>query len=222
MHPFKLVRSKRKTLALIIEPDATLTIRAPHRLAMNRIVASIEERLSWIQEKILERKKTLGVVAQGFETGNQFLYLGKRYPLFIQEKTTMGLVFSDERFVLSSTLQKKAKQYFTHWYTIQATRIILERVSYWKERMHSQTEGVKISKAQTRWGSCTHDNKLFFSWRLVLAPLEIIDYVIVHELAHTKYKHHKATFWKHVSVYYPHFKTAKQWLAKYGPTLTLP
>jgi predicted metal-dependent hydrolase len=108
---------------------------------------------------------------------------------------------------------------FEAWYKQQARQALTERVAL-RAAFHMLTvSGVRISSARTRWGSCSSRGSLSFTWRLVLAPLEVIDYVIVHELAHLRVRNHSPEFWKEVGRMMPDYAQRKQWLKDNGRML---
>jgi len=112
-------------------------------------------------------------------------------------------------------------QAFEQWYKAQALKVLSERVRYYAAKHGFQPGRIRISSARTRWGSCSSKGTLSFTWRLVMAPLEVIDYVVIHELVHLKVKNHSKTFWGSVAALMPDYKKYVAWLKKNGSFLTL-
>jgi predicted metal-dependent hydrolase len=110
---------------------------------------------------------------------------------------------------------------FTQWYKEQAYEVIEKRVNVFSYQYGFSPRQVKISSARTRWGSCSPNGTLNFSWRLVMAPLEVIDYVVVHELAHLHVKDHSSRFWQEVEKIMPDYKDRRKWLRIHGEKLSL-
>jgi len=215
-----LVRSKRRTMALIVEKDGSLTVRAPKRATLKEIQAFVDEKSRWIvrtQEKV---KSIAPILEKRFEDGEIFLLLGTEYPLKLVKPQRPALKF-DNGFALGVTAQKRGKQVFTRWYKEQAYTIITKRVENFSEQHGFAPKQVKISSAKTRWGSCSADGTLNFTWRLVMAPLEVVDYVVLHELAHLRIKNHAPRFWKFVESLDADFKSHRKWLRLHGDKLTL-
>jgi predicted metal-dependent hydrolase len=102
-----------------------------------------------------------------------------------------------------------------------AKTIVLEKIEYWSEKMRISYKNVRLSSARTRWGSCTHQNTISINWRLSLLPMELLDYVIIHELAHVKEKNHSSKFWDIVHKDCPDFKTLRKKLKSFGQILRL-
>ena len=208
----RLVRSKRKTLALIVEADGSLTVRAPLRMKD----ADIRD---WIKRKQAQVRKDAPRPRE-FVDGENFLFLGKGYPLRIIPRGKPALVL-DESFRLTNSAQAKAESVFTAWYKKQARKILTERVTYFAQAHDFRVKKIRISSARTRWGSCSTKGTLSFTWRLVMAPLEIIDYVVVHELCHLRVMNHSREFWALVEDLLPGYKARRAWLKKHGGILKL-
>lgn len=219
---YQLVRSKRKTIALIIQPDGTLVVRAPLRLANKQIQAIVEDKADWIQRKqnemlVLQAQKPV----RSFSEGATFLYLGQAYPLHLVDKGQARLSLRGNAFYLRQDAQAQARKHFETWYQTQARQIFAQRVAHYAASSGLQPKEIKLSAARTRWGSCSSRGVVRLAWRLVLAPLAVIDYVVAHELAHLAVHNHSAQFWVKVEQIYPTYRPARAWLKKNGQQLTL-
>ena len=148
------------------------------------------------------------------------MYLGNEYPLEIVKGLRTSLLLEGS-FKLAESAQGEAAVEFECWYRNQARQILTERVNAYASQHNLQYKGIKITSARTRWGSCSPTGSLNFSWRLVLAPMDVVDYVVVHELAHTVFHNHSKRFWKKVEQILPDYKERRKWLRKYGLQLTL-
>jgi predicted metal-dependent hydrolase len=216
----KLVRSKRRTIALIVERDGSLTVRAPMRAAVVDIQSFILEKRDWII-RTQERFKALVEAPQKeYKDGETFLFLGNGYGLTLVKPQRPALKFKNG-FMLESTAQARGRQIFTKWYKEQAYHVIAERVRVFSAQHGFSPKQVKISSARTRWGSCSPDGTLNFTWRLVMAPLDVIDYVVVHELAHLRVKNHSSRFWREVEKIMADYKDRRKWLRVHGESLSL-
>jgi predicted metal-dependent hydrolase len=214
----RIIRSRRKTLSLIVKGDGSLVVRAPMRIPKYRIDEFVAEHVTWIEKKQAEMK-SLGVVsAKQYTPGEQFLFLGESFPLEIVKNQKEPLRLNGS-FKLTESASKNAKSVFEHWYRQQARKIIKERVTTYANGYGFEYQGLKITSAKTRWGSCSVKGSLNFSWRLILAPLEQVDYVIVHELVHTIHHNHSEQFWSKVEDIMPDFRERQKWLRKHGPQL---
>ncbi len=221
----KLVRSKRKTIALAVMADATLIVRAPMRTPLSYIHDLVAKKSPWIKKrKALANKLNNAYEPKEFVDGESFLYLGDTYKLQLSEqkeiKLTDRLIFPRADF-LSRTDLSCAKETMIAWYRVQALKVISERVAHYSRMTGWEYKSVKISNAKKRWGSCSQSGTLNFSWRLIMAPPEIVDYLVVHELAHLKHHNHSAKFWSTVKVILPDYKERDRWLKENGRSLNL-
>ena len=216
-----LIHSKRKTVALIVQRDGTLTVRAPLRMSDIHIREFIQNHAEWIREKQAQAKAAPPPPKKIFVDGETFLYLGKEYPLSIVAHQRPALTFRGTKFHLANTNVQRGRQAFIRWYRARALTDISERVAILAKQYNYTYRKIRISSARTRWGSCSTNGILSFTWRLVLAPPEVIDYVVVHELAHTQIRNHSPIFWNKVEEIKPEFKRYVSWLKKNGRYLTL-
>jgi predicted metal-dependent hydrolase len=215
----KLVRSKRRTLSLIVETDGTLTVRAPARMQETDIRKFIETKAEWIKQKQAEARKAAPVARQYLD-GETFLYLGREIPLQLVPDARPALVM-DRVFKLSRSAQGRAASVFETWYKKQARAVLTERVEFYARKYGFDVEKVRISSARTRWGSCSAKKTLSFTWRLVMAPPDVIDYVVVHELCHLRELNHSRAFWAQVEAILPGYKAQRKWLKANGRFLVL-
>jgi len=225
MQDIEIIKSpNRRTISLQILPDASIRVRVPTRFPQRKIDAFLEEHKEWIKKKQEEIKRRgvrqLADVPKKFQTGEEFLYLGKKYPLVVTKDTQQALVF-DNGFFLNEFNRKNAETYFLNWYKKQALQLFLYRVVNYATQVKVQYTSISLSSAKSKWGSCSHDNKLMFNWRLIMAPVEVIDSVIFHELVHILEKNHTKRFWRKVTMWYPEYAKHKEWLDKNGHTLII-
>ena len=185
----KIIRSNRKTLAIQINPDLSVTVRAPMYAPQSDIERILREKESWIQkhiEKIREqeekRKKTQG------------------------EKGEYGESVESE-YLTNEEIKKLADKALQH---------IPKRVSYYAKQIGVTYEKITIRNQKTRWGSCSSKGNLNFNCLLMLTPPEVIDYVIVHELCHRKEMNHSRVFWAEVEKVIPNYKEQVKWLKENG------
>ena len=215
----KLVRSKRKTLSLIVENDGTLTVRAPLRLKEADIQRFIEAKADWIKRKQANIRK-IAVTPRQYVDGDTFLYLGKEISLRLVPDRKPALVL-DGVFKLAKSAQPRAESVFEVWYKEQARAVLAVRVDFFSRKYGFEVEKIRISSARTRWGSCSAKKTLSFTWRVVMAPPEVIDYVVVHELCHLRELNHSRSFWAQVEAILPGYKSTRKWLKHNGAKLTL-
>ena len=209
----KVIRSRRRTIALVVGSDATLTVRAPSQTPMDYIEELVRKKLHWIRAKIREVESRPRARHKRFVNGESFLYLGDLYRLRVIDDAEAPLMFQKE-FVLARSHQSQARSLLLDWYKEEARKKIPDRVRWYARRIGVEVGSVKITDARKRWGSCGKGNSLNFSWRLILAPLSVLDYVVIHELAHTIERNHARGFWTKVATICPGYRSSMQWLKK--------
>ena len=206
---YQIIRSKRKTLSLQVNKDADLVIRAPLNLPENKIQKFITEKSNWITKKKQEIRSQISQKYK-FEELEMFLYLGNSYPLKII-LSKKSLSFNGKTFELSTNCIEPQTA-FKNWYKQKFKEIIMPRIDYFANQHNIKFNNVRFKAQKTLWGSCSSDNNLNFNYLLMMAPISVIDYVIVHELSHTIHKNHSNNFWGLVESILPEYKKAKKWL----------
>jgi predicted metal-dependent hydrolase len=217
----KLVRSRRRTIALVVETDSTLTVRAPLTMSEREILAFVASHAAWIQKNQARLSRITPPPPKQYRQGESFPFLGNEFPLVITSATRPALLFTGDHFHLSRSALPQARELFIRWYRQEARRILTERVNYLAASHGFHYSNLRISSARTRWGSCSSRGTLSFTWRLILAPRQVIDYVILHELVHTRIRDHSRNFWQHLAKLEPGYKQHVIWLKKYGKNLNL-
>jgi hypothetical protein len=218
----RLIRSRRRTFSIEVERDGSLVVRAPNRASLREIRGVVKDRRNWIARKKQQAEEKYGSIPiRQFVAGERFMYLGKCYPLVIGNTTNPPLTFDNGNFVLSGEYIEKAREVFIVWYIQQASNVISERLKRYSSPSGIRHRKLRITNAQKRWGSCSARGNLCFSWRLAMAPLEVIDYVVVHELAHIEHKDHSRKFWDRVESVLPDYKRRRNWLRDNDHLLTL-
>ncbi len=222
-YTLKRSRKRRKTISLQIGNNSEVTICAPHFTPAGEINRFVREKQNWIQRTI--RKQTsLRPKEKEYITGELFYYLGESFPLevFFEESARRGLVFWRGRFYLNSPkAEVDGKSFFISWYKKKAGEYLSKRVEFFSRQFSLQPRQIKITSAGQRWGSCSEDNNLSFSFRLIMAPPAVIDYVVVHELMHIREKSHSSRFWKLIKAVMPEYKTHRHWLKEESPKFIL-
>ena len=213
MNPNKIIRSKRKTLSLTINENAELIIRAPKRLSIEKIQDFINEKENWIN-----RKKRLieNQIKDVTSNHNKLLYLGNFFPINVEQNASKELFFTGEEFIANSIEPDSLSLSIKKWYKNKFKEIALPRVAYFANKHNLMVNQVRIKNQKTMWGSCSSKNNINLNYLLLMAPMGVIDYVIVHELVHTIHRNHSTDFWDSVESIMPEFQEHKRWLKKNG------
>jgi predicted metal-dependent hydrolase len=215
----RLIRSRRRTLSLIVERDGSLTVRAPLHLPEAEILRFVNSKGAWIERKQVQVAQFTQVFHR-YREGEIFPFLGVDYTLRLVPGLKPALVFKNG-FRLNSLRSPDGEQLFTRWYRQQARSWMEARVAYFAGLQGFKPGKVRISSARTRWGSCSTKGTLSFTWRLIMAPEQVIDYVVVHELCHLQHLNHSKAFWSHVAQILPDYKQQRAWLKAHGERLQL-
>ena len=206
MLPYKLIRSRRKTAAIHITKDAAVEVRAPLKMAAAEIDKFVAEKEKWIKSHI-SRRNRLNEEKSSFKLnyGDMIPLRGQMYCIRAKDGTNAG--FDGECFYLPPYMNTDIiKQTVIKIYKEMAKLIIKSSVDEYSKCMKITPNAVSITSAKTRWGSCSGKNNISFSWRLVMAGDDVIDYVAVHELSHTIEHNHSPRFWAVVEKILPDYK----------------
>ncbi len=205
---YEIIRSDRKSMALVVDAGAKLVVRAPLRAKVSDISDFVTKNARWIEEKQREAAKLNAKYSPVvFESGGKLPYLGETYAI---QKTAVA----DVRILGANILVPEgySQADAIAWLKSEAKALLKARVELFAGKMGLSYTCVRLSGAKTRWGSCGAKNSLNFAWRLIMCPLAIIDYVVVHELCHTVHKNHSRAFWASVAAILPDYKARKAWL----------
>ncbi len=208
----KIVRSRRRSIALIVTPDANLIVRAPLHVPLRYIKGVISRKEAWIRKKMSELASMAKPLDKAFVPDEEFLYLGRNYKLCVVANATDSVEVREPFLYLSAGLLPCARDAVIRWYKAEALREIADRCQFYAKIMGCTPTSIKITNARKRWGSCGPKGTLNFSWRLIMAPGEVIDYVVVHELAHIGQLNHARMFWNKVRCILPDYRLQEQWL----------
>ena len=213
MTPTRIIRSKRKTLSLTINENAELVIRAPLRLSIKKIQDFINEKESWINRKQAIIQNQIKDVTSN---QNKLLYLGSLFPININQSATKDLMFTGVEFIANSIEPNLLSLSIKKWYKKKFREIAIPRVTYFAEEHNLMVNQIRIKNQKTMWGSCSSKNNINLNYLLLMAPMKVIDYVIIHELVHTIHRNHSVDFWSSVESIMPDYKEHKLWLKANG------
>jgi predicted metal-dependent hydrolase len=177
----------------------------------------LRDNASWVLEKKekYDRYREKAPERQ-FKEGEMFPYLGETYEVFVEDveeyRVRDGEIALPESEV--GTPEGALREALRNFYRDSAREFFREKVDDYAKKMDVEYESVAVRNQRTRWGSCSAKKNLSFNWRLVMAPEDVAEYVVVHELAHLKEKNHTKTFWRIVREYMPEYKAKADWLEK--------
>jgi hypothetical protein len=212
---------RRKKLTITVERDRSVVVHAPADAADEAIRQIVESRRAWIYQKIRHAQKYREPPhppGKELVSGESALYLGRNYRIEVVSEDG-GRVQFNQRFFVPASKVARRKGALRDWYIAKAKERILPRAEQYARELGVDYARARIVDNRYRWGSCTVRNNVNFNWRLIKAPMFVIDYVIVHELAHLIEPNHTPRFWNIVRTQAPTMDKARAWLKAHGQLL---
>ncbi|MFA6138971.1 MAG: SprT family zinc-dependent metalloprotease [Sulfurimonas sp.] len=218
---YDIVRSHRSSIGITVERDGSIIVNAPQDLEADEIEKHVYKKRLWLWEKLAIKKSYQDkTIKKRFVSGESFSYLGRSYRLeIIDEDVTLKL--RNGWFILGKKYQNKANEHFKNWYSEHLRLKINERLFLITKKLNIEVPVFRIMELGFRWGSCTKDGILNFNWKIAMAPIGVVDYIIIHELVHLKIHTHNELFWKEVQRTIPNYLEKKKWLKDNGQELFL-
>ena len=221
----RLIRQKRKTLALSVDTEGNVIVKAPVGMAAGVIREFVESREEWIKKQ-RENAQRLSRYRKCYVEGEAFLYLGETCYLTIKEDAAAReaqVIRKEGKHLIvtgpGDTLQ--IQKAVINWYKKSAEQVIAGRLALYQPLIGRPYGRVSIKDTKSQWGSLSARGNLSFNYRIVMAPLEIVDYLVVHELCHLLYMDHSPLFWSNVGRILTDYQGRRRWLRKNGGMLTL-
>ncbi|UHA76271.1 M48 family metallopeptidase [Paenibacillus sp. 481] len=199
----------RKKLAIQVHPSGLVTVKAPNHTSDEVVMNAVKQHESQILKQLqaIEAARTVPKVRE-YEEEGKFLHLGKYYSLH-------ELIETNGR--TEEELQHDLKKF----YFASCKKIIGERIKIYAKQLKVTPKSFLIEESRTKWGSCSSAKHLTFNYRLAMAPIEVIDYVVIHELCHLLHMNHDRSFWRRVGSVMQDYKEKEAFLARYGQAMTL-
>ena len=225
---YSVKKSRRKTISIAVLQDGEIIVHAPNYVSEATIGDIINKKQGWIVEKrnkIVKQMETMDRCNYlSYEDGSNLLFEGNLYPLYIIEDKNYKkpkIEFLDKKFYIygNNCSYDEKREAMGKWYREQARDKFIERVSYYSKVIGVDYGMIRIKEQKGCFGSCSSKGNLNFNLRCILAPPEILDYVVVHELCHLKYFNHSDQFWNLVRTVLPDFKERRKWLKEMGRLL---
>lgn len=209
---YKLIKSKRKTISIIIDKDAEVIVKAPHSVSKRYIDDYVLSKRDWIEKNVVKMSE-LAVMRQpkNYDGGEVFMVFGKEYTMCISSVDDEIKVIEDKIFFPNKFLSNP-KEHMINWYKSIAKNYLTERTLKIGDQINLKPTSIKVTKADKRWGSCSSKKNINYSYKLIMANEMAIDYVIIHELCHLLYMNHSKQFWDVVFSIMPDYKAHKKYL----------
>lgn len=215
---FRVTRSpRRRTMQITVDRGGELLMTAPPGASHGVMSEFVREKRFWIYTKLASKEALQRTVpVKEFVNGEGFPYLGRSYRLLLVDSDGPPLKLEAGRFRLRRAEVAKGRAHFIRWYSEHGRVWLRRRAKDWAARMGVAPTDLDVRDLGYKWGSCTPSGSLHFHWATVLLPPPVVDYVIVHELAHLQHPDHSASFWAVVARTMPEYEQRKQWLAAHG------
>ncbi|SHJ31594.1 hypothetical protein SAMN05444401_2723 [Clostridium amylolyticum] len=223
---FNVVFKERKTMSIEVEPSGEVNVSSPLGVTEDIILDKVKSKANWIVQKQYEVQSiNINKINREVVSGESYLYLGRNYSLEIEYINTkdINVKLFRGKFIISTYTrnQDKIKLALENWYREKTLLRVNERVNYYKQYFNIRPKDIKVKEQKKRWASCTSNNELLFNWRCSMAPANILDYIVLHEMTHMIYKDHSQEFWDRMAAVMPDYEVRKEWLRNNGIKLDI-
>ena len=217
---FNLVYKKRKTMGIYINLYGQVEVRIPRETPEKMILELLEKKWDWIILKTTEQKeRTAGHKEKVYVPGEVFLYLGNTYPIEISQdvnikKDYVEFEIDKLHIYVKEQEDERIKQALNRFYHQQCKTLVEKRIQVYQKNFKVKPRSIRITDNKGTWGTCDSKQQLTFNWKLAMAPMESIDYVVVHEMSHLIHLNHDRSFWRLVGKILPDYENRKNWLSQ--------
>ncbi|WP_028307552.1 M48 family metallopeptidase [Desulfitibacter alkalitolerans] len=221
--------NKAKKLRITVK-NGNVTVTVPRGVSHEQARQFVETKRDWIKKHVQRHSTQSQAPKRKYAGGEKFPYMGRPLDLITESTLARKVEISIDgdtiKVLIPTFLEKEkwseiVKQSLILWYKNQARVIFKEKLDYFSKIMGVEYKGFRVKDQKTRWGSCSSRKNINLNWKVILAPVKAIDYVIVHELAHLTYMNHSKEFWQLVAMYVPDYELQKLWLKQNGKFLTI-
>jgi predicted metal-dependent hydrolase len=219
--------ARRQTLTIAVDLRGGVTVQAPRETPAETIAAAVRRKAPWVLRQLADLAELPPAPPpKEFVNGETFLYLGRGYRLKVVPRA--GCATPDVKLwggrlhvtvpagVAGANRDRLVREALVGWYKGHARRRLPERVALFAGRLGDASPAVLVRDPAKRWGSCSRKGELRFSWRIMLAPLPLVDYVVAHEVCHLKLRNHSAAFWRLLRQLLPDYERRRQRLRVLG------
>lgn len=219
---FQVIYRKRKTISIEIEAPNVISVIVPEKAKEDEILEIVKTKAKWITQKLYDiREMEYGKINKEYVNGESLLYMGRNYALQLivdkDYKRPLVKLYHGKIYVtINENNEDRIKSSLEEWYRQKAMEKIEQRINYYKSYFNVKPKKIKVREQKKRWGSCNSKQELFFNWRCIMAPANILDYVVVHEMCHMVFMNHSNDFWDLLYKILPDYKIRKEWLKNNG------
>ncbi|MEH7252998.1 SprT family zinc-dependent metalloprotease [Neobacillus niacini] len=216
---FDIVYKKRKSMSISINLYGEIEVQAPKGTSEESVLQSVEEKWDWIQQKLKEMQaRSQGPKKKVYDHGERFLYLGNEYPIQVSQDITIKqdyVLFEEGRLqiVVKQLEDEKVKQALKRFYYQKCKSLVERSIQSHQSNFKIKPRSIRITDNNSNWGTCDFKQQLTFNWKLAMAPQQVIDYVVIHEMCHMVHLNHDRSFWRLVGKIMPNYQEQENWLA---------
>ena len=216
----KIIRTfnRKKTLTLRVK-NSQAEILCPYYTSSNYLKNLIEKKKNWIRKNKKNNSRNLSEIDQ--ISKGYIRYKGEKLSLIYEKAKADRVLLQDKNlrvFHSDESLEKK-KRIIILWLKYESQKFLNERLLFLSKKININFNSLKIRSYRARWGSCNEKGDISLNWKLIMLPESVIDYVLIHELAHVTIPNHSKYFWSLVEKKYPNYKEKKKWLREKGGPL---
>ncbi len=217
---YELIHSRRRSIGITVERDRRVIVRAPIGADAQAVSDVVAGKRLWIWKKLRDpRKYPDPLPRKEYVSGESFLFLGQGHRLVLTDRAPGAVSVDGSRFELARVDRRRGDQLFRAWYLARARERLAPRITALATEMGVKFQRVWVRDLRYRWGSCSPGGTLTFNWRIIQAPMIVVDYLIAHELAHVLEPNHSPEFWNIVAIHAPSWVKARGWLKEQGAEL---
>jgi predicted metal-dependent hydrolase len=221
--PYRIRRSDRARRARILVDGDGVEVVVPQRFPMREVQPFVEEKRAWIERTLARMRETeLEVQPSRLADGGEVPYLGERLTLSVRverRRRREHVARRGDELRVTLPPDVTVRDALERWYRRRARAEVAPRLEAACARWGSAYTTLQIRGQRTRWASCSSSGAMSFNWRLLLAPEEVVDYVVEHEVAHLEVLDHSQRFWRLVARRSPRYREHERWLRRHGPAL---
>lgn len=214
-----LKRSARRRSIGIKVHRGEVIVSAPAAVPLPEITHFVQQKREWIEKHLLrQRQLQRKNSARDYAAGEQVMLLGQPLTLVLSTRGQRSQLSAGQLHLavgegdVTQCNVAQRKRALEHWYLEQAAQHLPPRIEHFQQLLNVRARGLKIRHYKSRWGSCNRRGELQFNWLLMMAPAAVVDYVVVHELAHLRHFDHSPAFWQLVASVLPNYRQQRQWL----------
>jgi predicted metal-dependent hydrolase len=218
----QITRSKRKTVSIYVERDGTVAALIPDNLSDEELAAIIKSKEYQIHKNLAHwTQLNEARIEREYVNGQSFLYLGRNYRLRLVDEKVGSIILKNGYFLMEKQDRMRAKELFIDFYKSKLREKIQPIIERYKDQMNVNPKELKIMDLQNRWASCTNKGNLNFHWKCAMAPIDVLHYIVVHELAHLVHPNHSPEFWNTIDKILLDYQKHIKWLRLNGAGMDL-